>query len=115
MVDVEKLLCDTIEKLNFNIYLQGSLKEDEIEDKEFCTYSLDPIEEIFKDNAPVMAHWLFDFNFYSINKNYGATFENLLLELKKVGFVPVGRGMGVMSDNKRFAGRSVQIRYKEIY
>ena len=115
MVDVEKLLCDTIEKLNFNIYVQGSLNEEEIEEKEFCTYWLEQIEEQHKDNTAVMARWLFDFNFYSTNLNYGSTFDYLLQELKKVGFVPVGRGGSVVSNNKRFKGRSVQIRYKEIY
>lgn len=115
-IDVEKLLCDTIEKVNLEIYLQGTLTEEEENNlKEFCTYWVDPIVETYKDNIPVSALWTFDFNFYSNKLHYGDTFEMLLTKLKEVGFIPVGRGGSVPSDNKNFTGKGVTVRYKEIY
>lgn len=115
-IDVEKLLCDTIEKANYEIYLQGTLTEEEENRlKEYCTYWLNPIEEQYRDNQPISAIWTFDFNFYSTKLRYGDTFESLLTKLKEVGFIPVGRGGNVPSDNKNFTGKGVTVRYKEIY
>ena len=112
MVDVRGLLKRTIAP--FNLYKQGSRSGGNYEN-EYCTYSLNPIEEKYRNNVAVMAIWEFDFNFYSNQLNYEETFNNLIARLKTAGFIPVGRGGDTPSDNKNYNGLSILIRYKENY
>lgn len=116
MVDVKKLLLDTLdENFHLPIYIQGSLSVDDVYPESFFTYwNNSTTDDEFYDNTETQTIWDFDLNFYSSDP---VMVNSILLQakpmLKAVGFIVDGSGYDVMSDEVTHTGRGINILFIE--
>lgn len=112
---MKKQLVALLRTFNFPVYLQGSLGDDEIYPTAFFTYwNTETDDESFYDNRNHRNVWIFTVNFYCTNLELTNT---ILLEarqlLKENGWIVIGKGYDVPSDEKSHTGRAIDALYIE--
>lgn len=100
---------------NFPVIQQGSLGDNEIYPTAFFTYwNTETDDESFYDNRNHRNVWMFTVNFYCTNPELTNT---ILLEarqlLKENGWIVIGKGYDVPSDEKSHTGRAIDVLYIE--
>lgn len=114
IVDVKQLLINTITtEFKLPIYLQGSLSDTDAYPDEFFTYwNNNTSDEAFYDNTETQTVWDFDLNYYS-NDPVAVNTKLITAKsvLKSVGFIVVGAGYDVVSDEKTHTGRGMNVLY----
>ncbi len=112
---MKDLLIKTLNKLDYPIYLQGTLGEDEPYPESFFTFkNIETFGNEFYDNNEHSYIWEFIVAFYSSDSNLVNT---KLLEakkqLKKEGFIVSGKGYDVASDEATHTGRAIIVKIIE--
>lgn len=97
--------------MGYPIFQQGSLDENEPYPEHFFTFwNNDTKDDSFYDDTPNRTNWDFDLNFYSINPEYT---NSKLLEAKELlveqGFIVIGKGYDVVSDETSHTGRGINV------
>lgn len=108
---MKQLLISTLEQLNYPVILQGSLNKNEpYPDSFFTFWNYDTYSEEFYDNSEHETIWNFELNFYS---NDPALVNQVLIQakllLKQNGFIVVGKGHDVVSDEMTHTGRGITV------
>lgn len=114
---MKEQLIALLKTFNFPVRLQGSLTEEEIYPTAFFTFwNNETDDESFYDNNPIRCVWSFSVNFYSTNPELTNT---ILLEarelLRKNGWIVMGKGYDVPSDEASHTGRGMDVLYVENY
>lgn len=112
MVD---LLISTLETFGYPVRLQGSLLPDESYPDSFFTFWNDSTEgDSFYSNEEGAIIWTYSVNFYS---NDPVAVNTKLLEaktiLKSAGFIVIGAGYDVGSDEPTHTGRGISVYYRQ--
>lgn len=112
---MEDLLIETIEKLEYPIFRQGSLGKDEAYPESFFTFWNNTADgNEFYNNEENSTIWVFDLNFYS--SDHSLVYTELLKAkkaLQKKGFIVFGKGHDVASDEVTHIGRGLNVQIIE--
>jgi len=98
-----------------NVYLQGTLNEDEAYPQKFITFFVTDTEDLeFYDNAVVGAAWYVSVIFYSSNPAEVNSIPFTIAEvLKRAGFIPQGKGRDIMSSKPSHTGWAMDFVIRE--
>lgn len=112
---MEDNLIELLSTLNYPVFRQGSLTENEpYPDSFFTFWNADSPDHSYYDNADYGTAWAFDVNFYSNDPSL--TYSVLLLArtlLKANKWIISGKGYDVDSDEPTHTGRGMQAYYLE--
>lgn len=110
------LLLSTLAEFGYPIFLQGSLNENEAYPDSFITYWTDDVlDGTHYDDDVKSFVWDFSVIFYSNDPELLQTkAEEIRLALKKVGFIPQGKGRDIPSDEPTHTGWAMDF-YKVEY
>ena len=103
---IKDKLVSELEKLGYEVFLQGSLSEDKSYPESFITYwTDDTADNAHYDNDTTAYEWYFSVIFYS-NKPALVNSEpdKIRKALKAAGFMPQGKGRDIPSDEPTHAG-----------
>ena len=97
---MKSLLNNTLLKLGYPVYLQGTINANEAYPESFITfftvYSQDAANY---DDDTRAVQWRFQVAFYSANPNLVKSEPpKIRIALKAAGFIPLGRGRDIPSD-----------------
>lgn len=108
---MKDLLIETLEPLGYPIILQGTLGEDEAYPESFFTFWNNNTEgSEFYDNVEHSYIWDFDLNFYSSDPSLVNTkLLDAKTALKAKGFITIGKGYDVASDEPTHTGRGIHV------
>lgn len=98
---MKQLLIEVLEGIcPNNVYLQGTLSEDEAYPSEFITFWTNYTDDnSHYDNDVDSVDWQFSVIFYSNDPaNVGTVPGTIRTKLKAAGFIPQGKGFDVPSD-----------------
>lgn len=112
---MEDLLISTLEALGYPVRLQGSLLPNESYPDSFFTFWNDSSDGTsFYSNDEGAILWAYSLNFYSTDP---LLTNSILLEaknfLKKAGFIVIGAGYDVPSDEPTHTGRGISLLYRQ--
>lgn len=113
---IKTIFLDVLyEEIGLPVMLQGSLSETEEYPQEFFTYwNNTTSDNNHYDNEPVSWTWSFDLNCYSTSpERVGFLLERATAALKEHGFIIVGKGYDVYSDEITHTGRGINVLYIE--
>lgn len=98
-----------------NVFLQGTLNEDEAFPQKFITFFVTDTNDLeFFDNAPAAAAWHFSVIFYSSNPaEVNSIPFTIAAALKQAGFIPLGKGRDVMSGKPTHTGWAMDFIIRE--
>ena len=100
---MKELLIETLEKLGYSVYLQGSMTE--YPDSFITFFTTDSSEQGFFDGVPHGTAWTFTVIFYTNNPALMSTVPmEIYTALKSAGFIPQGKGMDIPSDEPTHTG-----------
>ena len=107
---MKELLIETLEKLGYPAYLQGTMSENEPYPQSFITFfTLAGDDAGHYDNEPSGVAWRYQVIFYSSNPRLVASVpKEIRAALKAVGFIPRGRGMDIPSDVQTHTGWAME-------
>ena len=113
---MKTLLIDTLEKLGYPVYLQGTMPEDEEYPASFITFfTLAGDDAAHFDNEPAGTAWSYQVIFYSSDPLLVASVpREIHSRLKAVGFIPQGRGRDIPSDEPTHTGCAMAFYYLEV-
>lgn len=113
-MSVIKYLCDNLESLGYEVFLQGTYSGDDYPDN-FITYICnDSPDGDHYDDEPQNWIWNFTVIFYSRNPYLLETAPDAIrARLKAAGFIPQGKGLNVFSDDPNVSGWSTDYLFKE--
>ena len=108
-------LIALLDTFGFPVKLQGSLgKDEQYPDSFFTFWNTDTPEDHHYDNAPTVYEWYFTIYFYSTDP---IAVNTQLLEaralLKENGWITLGKGYDVPSDEPTHTGRGMDIIFIE--
>ena len=108
---MKDLLIQTLEPLGYPIKQQGSIKKEEPYPESFFTFwNNDTSGDEFYDNETHSYIWNFDLMFYSTDPDLvNAIFTKAKPYLKANGFITVGKGYDVASDEPSHTGRGINV------
>lgn len=114
-MDVLHTLYEAIAGFGYPVYLQGSMADDEPYPASFFTYyNNSSTGALYYDNGESAVVWDFDVNAYSDNPD---TAQTMLMQvrdaLRALGFVSVGAGYDIISDEPTHTGRGINATYIE--
>ena len=97
---MKSLLIETLNKLDYPVYLQGTINANEAYPESFITfmtvYSQDAANY---DDDTRAVQWRFQVAFYSADpKLIESVPHEIQNALKAAGFIPLGRGRDILSD-----------------
>lgn len=103
---MKKKLIDILEKICPNVYLQGTLNENETFPANFITFWTDTTEDdTFYDDNPKSEIWHFSVIFYSSDPTLVETKPaEIRAALKAGGFIPQGKGNDIPSGKATHTG-----------
>ena len=103
---MKKLLIETLESLGYPVYLQGTIGEDEAYPASFITFfTLGSPDNAHFDNMPASWAWEYQVTFYSSDPTLVASVPDAIRQkLRAAGFIPVGRGRDLPSDELTHTG-----------
>ena len=98
-----------------NVYLQGTLNEDEDFPQKFITFFVSDTEDLeFYDNALIGEAWRFSVVFYSNNPaEVNSTPPIISAALKAAGFIPQGKGRDITSGKAGYTGWAMEFVIRE--
>lgn len=102
----EKLIA-ILDKICPNeVYLQGTMAEDEDYPESFITFQITGSpEQDFFDGNPFGTQWRFAVIFYTCNPELMSTMpKQIYADLKAAGFIPQGKGYDIPSDEPGWTG-----------
>lgn len=104
-------LINAISPLGYDIYLQGTMAEnEEYPDSFFTFWNSDSYSTTMYDNTTESYVWIFELNFYSNNPTLVNTkLKDAVTLLKAQGFINEGVGHDVYSDVKTHTGRGITL------
>lgn len=113
---MKELLISILE--NFcpdNVYLQGTLNENEAFPQKFVTFFVTDTEGLEHfDNALAATAWNFAVIFYSDDPNEVNTIPaQISAALKAAGFIPQGKGRDIASNKAGFTGWAMDFLIRE--
>lgn len=112
---MEDNLIQILSTLKYPVYRQGSMSDDEAYPPTFITFwNYDTPTHSHYDNSEYGYVW--DFNIYVYSNNPDLTYSVLTdarTALKKAGWIVVGKGFDVQSDEPTHTGRGLEIHYFE--
>lgn len=99
-------LYSTLQELGYPVYLQGAMLENEPYPDAFITfYTLDTESAADFDNESALTAWQFQVTFYSNSPAaIPVVFRSIRANLKQAGFIPVGKGRDLPSDQPTHTG-----------
>lgn len=108
---MKDLLIKSLEPLGYPIKLQGSIGRNEDYPNSFFTFwNNDTSGDEFYDNEEHSYVWDFDLNFYSTDPDLvNSIFTKVKTLLKENGFIVVGKGYDVVSDEPTHTGRGINV------
>ena len=110
---MKDLLITLLETWKYGVYQQGSMTG-EYPDSFFTFWNNSSDDHHPYDNAPIGWVWNFEVNFYSIDPALVNTIlEEVRTLLLQNGFVVVGKGHDVASDEPTHTGRGFTVLYIE--
>lgn len=114
---MRKKLVDLLNILNYPVFLQGSLLDNEVYPDSFFTFwNFQGDENTHYDNIPNSCSWGFWIYFYSINPELVETeLDKVKKILKQNGFTTKGKAIDAASDVKTHTGKMLTIYYLENY
>lgn len=103
---IKEILLNTLEKLNYSIYQQGTIALDAEYPDSFITFEIvDSQEKEIFDNKSNATEWTISVIFYSVDpllvQSEGVNIYNTL---KNAGFIPQGKGADILSDEPTHTG-----------
>ena len=104
---MKQKLIDILEKhCPNNVYLQGTMNPEEAYPAEFVTFWTPSTDDAAHfDNATVAVNWTFYVIYYSSDPNQVNTKPfAIAADLKAAGFVQLGRGSDILSDEPTHTG-----------
>lgn len=105
-------LIELLETTGYNVHLQGTVSD--YPDHFFTYWNNDVPEQSHYDNKPTSFVWNFDVNFYSKDPvKVNTMFDTIRPLLKQNGFIVIGKGYDVMSDEPSHTGRGLNVLYIE--
>lgn len=107
---MEDLLIDVLSTFGYPVILQGSMLPDEPYPDHFFTFWNNDSYSNYYDNTASHTIYDYDVNFYSIDPE--AVYSKLReakLKLKEAGFIVVGDGYAVGSDEPTHDGRGINV------
>lgn len=113
---MKKRLIETLEKLGYPVYLQGTMPEDEKYPASFITFfTNDSDDAAHFDNEPVGVAWQYQVIFYSSDPHLIETVPaEIRASLRRAGFIPQGYGRDIPSDEPTHAGWAMEFYYLEV-
>lgn len=113
---MKQKLIDILEKhCPSNVFLQGTMNPDEEYPAEFVTFFVPATDDAAHyDNAVASVDWSFSVIYYSSDPLLVNTkpFE-IAADLKAAGFVQLGKGNDILSDEPTFTGWAMDFVYPE--
>lgn len=108
---MKDLLINSLAPLGYPIKLQGSIgKNENYPDSFFTFWNNDTSGDEFYDNEEHSYVWDFDLNFYSTDPDLvNSIFSKVKPLLKKNGFIMVGKGYDIVSDEPTHTGRGINV------
>lgn len=99
------------------VYLQGTMAEDQAYPDKFITYFTSGSDfESFYDNDPNRIDWTLSVIFYSSDPNEVLEIPpQIIRALRSEGFIPINAGMDVISDVISHTGWAMDFIYPEKY
>lgn len=116
-MNVKQKLIDALETIcPDEVYLQGTLTEDEDYPESFITFWTDFTDDnSFYDDNVHAVDWNFSVIFYSSSPALvGTKPDEIRAALKAAGFIPQGKGQDIPSDRPSHTGWAMEYIYKEI-
>ena len=112
---MKQALIELLETFGYPVMLQGSLLPDEPYPDTFITFWNDSTDDgAFYDNEEHKCVWSFTLNVYSVDPEIVNT---LLVQakslLKQNGWIVMGKGYDVPSDEKSHTGRGIDVLFIE--
>lgn len=113
---MEDLLIETLSKLGFPVFLQGSLLPDEpYPDNFFTFWERTSYGESHYDNSECSTVYEYDVNFYSSDQENVYTYlRKAITLLKEADFIVSGQGYSVPSGVQTHDGRGVTVKYLKV-
>ena len=113
---MKTLLIETLEKLGYPVYLQGTVPEEMAYPASFITFfTLSGDDAAHFDNVPAGTAWRYQVFFYSSDPRLVASVpDEIRNRLKAVGFIPQGRGRDILSDEPTHSGWAMEFYYLEV-
>lgn len=108
---MKQKLINVLETFGFPVILQGSMSpEQEYPDSFFTFWNNSSNDGSHYDNDAISFAWDFDVNFYSKNPEL---VNSILVEtrtkLKQEGFIVIGKGYDLASDEPTHTGRGINV------
>lgn len=112
---MEDLLIEILASFGYPVRLQGSMLVDEEYPKSFFTFWENESEDTaFYDDNPTKELHDYDVNFYSTDPELVYTvLKAAKQKLKQNGFIPLGSGHSVASDEETHTGRGINVKILE--
>ena len=109
-------LINTLEQLNYPVFRQGSLTEDEPYPDTFITFwNSESADHAYYDNTDYALDWIFNIYVYSVDPALTySLLDEIRTKLKSNGWIISGHGYDVMTDEPTHTGRGLTIRYLEV-
>lgn len=113
---MKTLLIDTLEKLGYPVYLQGTMPEDEEYPESFITFfTNDSDDAAHFDNEPVGVAWQYQVIFYSSDPHLVSNVpKDIRVNMRRAGFIPQGYGRDIPSDEPTHTGWAMEFYYLEV-
>lgn len=112
---MKEKLIETLKQFGYPVFLQGSLNADDAYPETFITFWTDDVfdNSHYDDDAQSYA-WDFTVIFYSSDPALVNSKPNEIRDaLKKVGFIPQGKGRDIPSDEPTHTGWAMDFYYIE--
>lgn len=112
---MKKKLIDILEKICPNVFLQGTLNENEAFPESFITFWTNYTDDTsFYDDDPKSEVWDFNVIFYSSDPTLVETKSaEIRAALKAEGFIPQGKGNDIPSGTQSHTGWAMEFIYKK--
>lgn len=112
---MDEKLTEILESFGYPVYRQGSMSNDDAYPATFLTFwNNDSLDHSHYDNNEYGSNWDFDVNVYSEDPALTySVLENVRQALKDDGWIVVGKGHDVVSDEATHTGRGFNVIYLE--
>lgn len=113
---MEDALIEILESFNYPVYRQGSMSNDSVYPATFITFwNNDSLDHSHYSNTEYGTNWDFEVNVYSSDSELTySVLKDIRNALKSAGWVVVGKGHDIVSDEATHTGRGVQVIYLEV-
>lgn len=112
---MEDALIEILESFNYPVYRQGSMSNDSTYPETFITFwNNDSLDHSHYNNTEYGSNWDYEVNVYSSDPELTySVLANIRTALKNAGWIVVGKGHDIVSDEATHTGRGVQVIYLE--